>query len=840
MEGGLTPLLISRSLSRVGTAVLYAHPHLAYNSIDRFIDNVRKPCSYMMLDTKVSLVRHLTVRPTPMLPQLHQSSMGRDFKSYVNVSFHDLMRLFPTLHSFTLKDCLITNRQDAIVVFGALPMTVPKKARLEIRMMEPPEVQYGRDPAATTRPDTVPLPRLAGYRSLRDQGIVGQWRDAFFDDTQVQLPQDWLDPDYRETELPRANQPPPPTTDVLSRAIALCEVVLRTNYTPLSIPDRNLMRTTIITHGNGPYGPDMARQHAAAVLSELRGIPLEKPPQSVVEQIDMLAIIWTTHFRAHGHLSPLALRTPLRLRSGGRRFGPHTQSEHNLGEIRRRNLAKLPRASDDSNIVMTIIPGSESDPIYVGDSESDSEADTEAAMLEEAVRQSRIQDLPSFGEGQASSPTSHGTASATNDLVPEDIKPVIPNQADDSSSSIAAATAPSEQILGLSPMPAWPHTEQPLMDVIDQDQLSGQVPIAPTTSTETAGHVSPSTGTGGARGAIVAGIAADIRALIAGAEAQQGGGTGHSDSDSDSDSSEINATLPAPPAAYTANIPMADSNADPGSSANPAQTAVYPPANITAELYATVGYTSNRSARLAAAMRDQMLHLIENTWSPELQAFSLVALDPLSSVIAQSPTLQLWVKIPVPHIRVHLPRGINSLAVFKGTKENIRDRQRDLRLARRSEQSDDEGDAVLSTTASGVHHRVLRSRYPQAPIVDPIVGGDGSGGGLVHPDTKLFEIEVNTVREMTDDLWLRAGSELPPQVCRILTGEQDWSDVVLGMCLFLYHGCVNVLTIQARSVTLDIKKLDSNPPKPTITPRLPYQGPTTCSTRTTRVWMTLS
>jgi hypothetical protein len=32
---------------------------------------------------------------------------------------------------------------------------------------------------------------------------------------------------------------------------------------------------------------------------------------------------------------------------------------------------------------------------------------------------------------------------------------------------------------------------------------------------------------------------------------------------------------------------------------------------------------------------------------------------------------------------------------------------------------------------------------------------------------------------MMDDMWNQAGAELPPQVCRILTGTQDWSEVGL-------------------------------------------------------------
>jgi hypothetical protein len=69
-------------------------------------------------------------------------------------------------------------------------------------------------------------------------------------------------------------------------------------------------------------------------------------------------------------------------------------------------------------------------------------------------------------------------------------------------------------------------------------------------------------------------------------------------------------------------------------------------------------------------------------------------------------------------------------------------------------------------------------------VTDFIVGGDGFGGDLVHPDNKLFEIEVNTVKEMTDELWTQAGSQLPPQVCRILTGSSDWAEVVIGKFIF--------------------------------------------------------
>lgn len=85
---------------------------------------------------------------------------------------------------------------------------------------------------------------------------------------------------------------------------------------------------------------------------------------------------------------------------------------------------------------------------------------------------------------------------------------------------------------------------------------------------------------------------------------------------------------------------------------------------------------------------------------------------------------------------------------------------------------DDQTDAVAGAGAHYVRtHEIVR-----------VVGGDGMGGGLIHEANKLFEIEVNTVAEMMDDSWQRAGGQLPPQVCRILLGEQDWRDVSLSEC----------------------------------------------------------
>ncbi len=168
------------------------------------------------------------------------------------------------------------------------------------------------------------------------------------------------------------------------------------------------------------------------------------------------------------------------------------------------------------------------------------------------------------------------------------------------------------------------------------------------------------------------------------------------------------------------------------------------------------------SYHLAHHMRGELVDLLENHWTPYTQAFSFVAFDPLASLIVRAPQLDLWTRVTVPHVRVHLPRGCNSLAVFKGAKETARDRQRNRR-------NNDDGTEPQAANIDESEEEANR-----------VVGGDGMGGDLVHEDIRLLEIEVNTLAEMSDDVWIRCGDQLPPQVCRILVGEQDWRDLRIG------------------------------------------------------------
>jgi hypothetical protein len=181
-----------------------------------------------------------------------------------------------------------------------------------------------------------------------------------------------------------------------------------------------------------------------------------------------------------------------------------------------------------------------------------------------------------------------------------------------------------------------------------------------------------------------------------------------------------------------------------------------------------------------AHVQIQLLGLITKVWSPRLQAFSLVALDSSAAAIAQSPELDFWIRVPIPHIRVHLPPSINALVIFKGAAEHVRDRLEQRARADEERAREDARRSPELETDTDDRSTAMRERYPQRTPERQIVGGDGAGGGLLHPDNKLFEIEVNTMAEMTDKMWDRAGSQLPAQVCRIMVGEHDWSEIVPG------------------------------------------------------------
>lgn len=86
--------------------------------------------------------------------------------------------------------------------------------------------------------------------------------------------------------------------------------------------------------------------------------------------------------------------------------------------------------------------------------------------------------------------------------------------------------------------------------------------------------------------------------------------------------------------------------------------------------------------------------------------------------------------------------------------------------------ADQDGDPAQSTSQN--------QNNQDEGAADRIIGGDGYGGGLLHPSVRLFEIEVNHWKQLNEVSWDEAAGQLPAVLCRILVGENDWEDVITG------------------------------------------------------------
>jgi len=816
MAESLTPLLISRSISRVATTVLYAHPHISEGKLDRFINTIQKPSPYLALVSKVSLVHHLTVRPTPIRQNNGPDATYNGEGGFVDASLPKLARLFPILKSFVLRDCLILTQQDAITVFSSLPLMKPQKARLEIRMWRLTDDQVGRELALATKFDTRGFVRreTSPYSSY---GLEGRWRDALYGDRDMDLPADWLDPDERnranneerarrqaavpavqvaaphdfvdpENPLGPRLQIPVTGMDPLGRAIELCRDVFRTDFARTSVPyDMNIRRELVRM---GPFRPQMTRQHATIVLQRLGHHLPANAPECNDQDIVKRANFWANSSRVRAIQQAQTNRqstSSSTTQPAGTETHPSAQVDSaklavlaavhpsadsqtppGLHRISREIAARIAEYYHRSSQVYSPYTGvgSRDAPIRIEDNEYDDE-EAEYALFQEGLRQSRLH-LQAFSQLKtASSSTTQGGSGSgsTSNGAPAESQVATTCQGDKPTEATPLnATQDVDQ--------AVPTTIQTGDTVADAENNSIGTPSPPPHPSLNSENVRSGLST----------YRSIRRSIINATE---------DDMDSDHTSStrfdasaadgwslwhEQQASGIAPPlwagVGSTSGPPLNAGLPQTSTADYHAENATGPSTDIRPLIQELVITDARRHpARLASAIRKQMLHLIENTWSPTLQAFSLVTLDPLASIIAQSPQLDFWVNIPVPHIRVRLPRSINSLAIFKGTAENARDRSR---LYARSIRP-----VIQALPDANAHTTFLRDQYPQSEVVDPIVGGDGSGGGLVHPNTRLFEVEVNTIREMMDDMWNQAGAELPPQVCRILTGTQDWSEVGL-------------------------------------------------------------
>lgn len=821
MADSLTPLLISRSLSRVATTVLYAHPHISEGKLDRFINNVQKPSPYLALDSKVSLVHHLTVRPTPIRPKHEQTPTYNEEQRLVDTSLPRLARLFPILKSFVLRDCLIHTQQDAITVFSSLPLMKPKKARLEIRMWPLTDDELGRDLALATKFSTRGFVRreTSPYSSF---GLEGRWRDALYGDRDMDLPADWLDPDERSRALSdeRARRQaylqaidiaaphdfvdpqnplgprlriPVARMDSLSRAIELCRDVFRTDFARTSVPYDMTIRRELVRMG--PIRPQMTRQHASDVLQLLgHHLPADAPESddsSIVERANSWADAARTRTiqearrnrqstgsstaQAAGTGASTSAQVDSAKSAVSAAVDPPLDSQtppdsHRKARDIAQRIADIRVLYSRSNDPYEP-EGSLDDLDRIADSEDD-DNDAEYALPQEAVRQSKLHLQAGSQQDEASSSTNQGVSSANTTNA-------------GAVGSQLVSTAPGDRIAEALPWSAIRDVDQALATTPQtrDTAIHADSPLIDTSSRQ----LQPlsdgvNTSRGRSRHRPIPRLTLDMAenddesdhmsSTVSDIAADGGWTNWH-----ERQASMMNAQLwydgPAPAPSTITGVPQASTAEYCANNAIGPDNASTGGGLLIHEL--VVPGPRRHPARLASAIRKQMLHLIENTWSPTLQAFSLVTLDPLASLIAQSPLLDLWVNVPVPHIRVQLPRSINPLVIFKGTAENARDRARLLGFPVLPVRG-----LVAPHPGANTHATSLRDQYPQTQVVDPTVGGDGSGGGLVHPNTRLFEVEVNTIREMMDDMWNQAGAELPPQVCRILTGTQDWSEV--GLC----------------------------------------------------------
>lgn len=735
MSNALAPIMLSAEHTQMALPILYAHPVVSHKAIPAFLRALATPSPFIENgETPSKLVRHLTVQASaPSAGRVLPNNLFGARQPTVHPLLPRLFSYLPRLVTFHLKDTLVLQTNDANTLFSALQLIHPKKARLEIRMWDLTDSPFGEDLMAATRPSiyssmsrsTGSPPGAQGARlgqrsmQMTDAGrcaIQEQWRDALWKGMELDLPSWWIEiPKVPSTTIPGANQGA--AQGVVPGGGAGGLAALATIYAQQLVA------------GAGGFGfqhlPQQAHPHptsggtAPALPPAMNNAPPPGPQHGTwPKSLD----IW-----AHSGDSSADLDnnhpTP-----GSTSSGPSSAPPGAWW------------SQDDHHSV-------------------DSESDMEDEVLMQRLGRWRGEPLAGGGSGLSGSSTQ--TA------------PVPPPPSVDPVATDAA------------PTPGWARLPRRKIVVREVDVPANHVPTGDASSSEMV-----SIKTGGTidwREARSALIAAHMATLIQANSAIASGATpapqpqatsgSHVPIGADPDDFEFISSAPGV-GYYEAMVEMSRIVGQSTQPAAPSKVqqiaappqipppAVQPIPNPTDYISllthppqpAAIGMTSYH---LAHAMRGQLLELITAHWSPTLQALSVVAFDPLATLIVRSPTLDLWANAPIPHIRIHLPRGTNSLAVFKGAAENRRDRHRNQRATNQPPMPGADDDADDSEEGRR------------------IVGGDGHGGGLVNDETRLFEIEVNTLREMEDDMWDQAGGQLPPQVCRMLVGEagQGWESV---------------------------------------------------------------
>ena len=678
----LTPLLIGPDLYRVALPILYVHPVVSHKTIPAFARSVKEASLYLNGDfPKSCLVRHLTIRPSPIVPsaelpkKAHGAGGSAQATSYtVHPQLKDALSPLRDLQSFTLKEAMILHQPDAAVLFSALSVIAPKKARLEFRMWDLNDSSLGEELLSMTQASSYSsLARYAnralgttvGDRNARvshdtyRQPLLEAWRDALLKGTEFEAPTWWLEgPGDNNNGNGAAGQVP---------AVAHAGPAM---LVPPPIPPSSIGPP-------GPHIPNAARFEPVDPLGE----------------DERRAMYYTAYREPVGE--PIG---ELRGRELGRNvhLSPIPQSRHSL-EMR----SAMPSVGPSSN-----------------DEDASSTASTPHSPR------------PAHAQLQAPHNPIGGLRSEeqeTSELMDETV--AAPSAAQ--RSHIAASARQSQAIRGVS--------RGTLPPVIPNHRTQTNVPLV-----LHEGHV---------RGSVPPPRPRSPR--------------------SNAEHSRLRRRMP-----HLDHTPFI---------ARPSPAAGVEGSERSSLSTHDAGLTSHP---LAHRVREQLRELLGH-WTPALQALSIVAFDPLSTLIVRAPQLDFWTSVAVPHIRVQLPRACHALGIFQGTREAARARQR-LREA-------EEGQVINPIQQAWAQVQALALLQGQSPpsTLTPaqiqvlsaaqfeeerLVGGDGNGGGLVNEDVKLFEIEVNTRLEMGDDVWIRYGHQLPPQVCRILAGapEHDWSSVPLG------------------------------------------------------------
>lgn len=835
MKGGLLPLLISPIYTSVATSVLYAHPHISRGSIESFIKCAQLPSKHNDVLAKKQMVRHLTIRPTLVEPNGDNPTIHP-----VHPSFSQLTLLVPFLQSFTLKDTLVLDIADAENLFSGLRHIQPRKARIELRMWNLHGTAVGADLMAATKPNI----HARGFPVQKEKwgyGRESSWLQAIANTRDYDMPAVWLDP--RPPNDPNNPNPAAPAAHNIPANLAqqqgaatfaatvagnrrLATLMARYNGQPGSSRLHSRLRT--LSSGNHAAlgaavalsssddwlglsndsddsedsddgGPDAehhdadeegnrsSRSHGGR---QRRRRGLSAPPTAPETSGSSTGPGAHAGAGAGPSVSQSAATVesddtrsaearPARLDAVDRLTGPVGQAtdwtsldqfdniedldEDQLDLLRQvfdecrstgadlRNhpcalIRKLPGPAPPSTI-HTQAQSTSGGADAIG---SDSVAAQSIATPGSSTTATQATSAPQVGPAQVNEPApqSHrmtGQSGPDEAEIPPVMFSVVATDHDHETEGPAQEELLPPAIVNGSD--AGPTTTQ--------NQSPTQI-SAPDGLSIPAGPLPPNHWSHRERALTVA----------------QRGRTDHiyyPPADDDF-----------PPLAGPSNSTASDNNINNRPRSLLASRPAPPGPNPTPAVARVLADTG----ALSQSVRGMLLKLLTGHWAESVNAFSFVAFDPAASLAVRAPALDFWTEVPINHIRVHLPLGVNSLAVFKGAKQNARDRLRNRAAAlAAAAAAGDDADGSASPDPYGHGARLDALLAGGEEDDEEVVGGDGAGGGLVHPSNRLFEIEVNTVREMQDDMWARAGSQLPPQVCRILLGEQDWASVRTGTFL---------------------------------------------------------